>query len=201
MRKRIFVVMSTSVQILQELIAKFDGLTATVQRRSHANNVTWFQFVLDTREDGRLVPKSTSWSKRKKPFRLNVWHVWQATSLEQADGCCVVRLPSEPPEPPDETFAIVIRIESVDQFHQFLRVYQRAEEEIVPTASVPKRGSPPSLIYKAIREVDAFCNGIAEQDAVHVREVLGDVRLVDRRANANIATDGPILHLSIADKE
>jgi hypothetical protein len=205
MPTKIIVVMSNDVQFLTNLKEKCNGFEASVQRRHHADNATWFQFLLDTTEDGRLVPKKLP--QRRSQFKLNVCHVWQADSVvaavdaaEEPDGgCCsyTVRLPRRPPKPPDEIFAIAININNVEEYQQFVTSYQQETNEITSKAmSVPTQGSP-NLLYKAVREVD-FRSCIAEQDVVHVREVLGDVHLLyqqqqaERKAAKN-ATDGPIL--------
>ncbi|PAA77606.1 hypothetical protein BOX15_Mlig025766g2 [Macrostomum lignano] len=198
MPDKIVVAISNSFSFLMELKKERNGggVPAAVQRRSYENNVTWFQFILDSQEDGRLVPK-----RQQQQRHVTVWHVWQANTVvgkepesETSDRSYTVRLPRKSPDSIgteaviEDVFGMAFKIESSTDYQQFLSSYHRIECQVTGASSVPIGGSP--SIYKTLVEVgDAASDQL---DVVHIREVLNDVHLFQSGQVdiANNATDG-----------
>lgn len=200
--------MSSSATFLIELsdACGGGGIAAAEQRQSHEDNVTWFRFILDTREDGRLVPKRIG-QRKPQQLQLSVCHVWQADSVvameteSPAGWSYTVRLPRKSPDSDiviKDVFAIALKIDSGAEYEQFLRNWRSSQVTDLST-SVPTGGS--SQFYKIVVEVDAArdsCSGLSAQPVVCIREVLNDVHLFlpddifrqAGRTEANNATDG-----------
>lgn len=177
------------MQFIAKLCEDCQGFAqrASVQRRTEDNNVTWFQFILDTEEDGRLVPKHRPLGCELK---LTVCHIWQADSfiaMINTDGGnrWTIRLPRRLPKPPDKLFAMIVEIESVEQKRALLTSYHRLDcEELLTSAtsaatvSAPVSGSP--QFYSVINEFDIRQVILGQDSAVHIREVLSDLHVFRR---------------------